>query len=87
MKVAAGMFIGLPKLILSICQNDENDKKMCVGEKTIKLWEFSPESIKTSSMTSQSGQKETFTTKHQNKMKPISKKSKNLQRKRQNMKI
>ena len=69
MKVAAGMFIGLPKLILSICQNDENDKKMCVSEKTIKLWEFSPESIKTSSMTSQSGQKETFTTKHQNKMK------------------
>ena len=85
MKVAAGLFLCLPKLILSICQNDENDKKMCVSEKTIKLWEFSPESIKTSSMTSQSGQKETFTTKHQNKMNPISKKSKNLQR--QNMKI
>ena len=78
MKVAAEVFIFLPKFILSICQNDENDKKMCVSEKTIKLWEFSPESIKTSSMTSQSGQKRNI---YQEASKQDeTKKSKNLQR-------
>ena len=38
--------------------------KRLYGEKTIKLLELSPKAIKTSSMPSRSGQKETFTKKY-----------------------